>query len=84
MIETAPRKINEYLQVRARVISKVCHVIALSEYSRRYGSNSKRKLLIGVVFKISGDKLASSHLRMSLHAHFDLGGGMLTSSKINL
>ena len=29
MIETVPRKINGCLQVRARVIAKVCHVIAL-------------------------------------------------------
>ena len=84
MVETAPRKINECLQVGARVIAKTCHITALSECSRRYGSNSKSKLLIGVVFKISGDKLASGHLRMSLHARFNLGGGILKSSKINL
>ena len=84
MVETAPRKINECLQVGARVIAKTCHITALSECSRRYGSNSKSKLLIGVVFKISGDKLASGHLRMILHARFDLGGGILKSSKINL
>ena len=84
MVETTPRKINECLQMGARVIAKACHVTTLSECSRRYGSNSNRKLLIGVVFKISGDKLASSHLCMSLHARFDLGGGILTSSKINL
>jgi len=50
MVEIAPRK-NEYLQVGARVIAKVCHVTALSECSRRYGSNSKSKILIGVVLK---------------------------------
>ena len=50
MVETAPRK-NEYLLVEARVIAKVCHVTALSECSRRYGSNSKSKILIGVVLK---------------------------------
>ena len=66
------------------MIAKACHVTNLSECSRRYGSNSKSKLLIGVVFKISGDKLASSHLRINLHARFDLGGGILKSSKINM
>ena len=66
------------------MIAKVCHVTALSECSRRYGSNSNSKLLIGVVLKISGDKLASDHLRMNIHTHFDLGGGILKSSKINL
>ena len=84
MVETTPRKINECLQMGARVIAKACHVTTLSECSRRYGSNSNRKLLIGVVFKISGDKLASGHLRMSLHARFDLEGGILKFSEINL
>ena len=73
MVETAPRK-NEYLQVGTRVVAKACHVTSLSEFSRRYGSNRREKLLIGVVFKISGGKLASGHLRMNLHAPFDLRG----------
>ena len=84
MVETAPRKINECRQVGARMIAKAYYVASLSEYSRRCGLNSKSNLLIGVVFKISGDKLASGHLRMILHARFDLGGGILKSSKINL
>ena len=66
------------------MIAKACYVTALSECSRRYGSNSKSKLLIGIVFKISGDKLASGHLRMNVYARFELGGGILKSSKINL
>ena len=84
MVETAPRKKNECLQVGARVIAKACHVTNLSECSRRYGSNSKNKLLIGVVFKTSGDVLTSGHLRMNVHARFELGGGILKSCKINL
>ena len=66
------------------MITKACHVTSLSECRRKYGSNSKNKLLIGVVLKISGDKLASGHLRINLHSRFDLGGGDLKSSKINL
>ena len=66
------------------MIANACHVTSLSECSRRYDSNSKSEILIGVVLKISGDKLASGHLRMSLHACFDLVGGILKSSKINL
>ena len=44
MVETAPKKKNECLKVGARVIANACHVTALSECSRRYGSNSKNKL----------------------------------------
>ena len=49
----------------------------MSDCSRRYGSASKTKLLIGVVFKLSGDKLPSGHLRINFHARFDLGGEKL-------
>ena len=66
------------------MISKARQVTSLSECSRRYGSNSKSKLLIGIVFKTSGDKLATSHLRMNVHARFELGGGIFKSFKINL
>ena len=75
---------NEGIQVGARLVAKICHIKTLSECSRRYGSNSKSKLLIGAVFKTSGDKLASGDLRMHIHARFDLGGEILKSSKINL
>ena len=66
------------------MIAKACQVTTLSECSRRYGSNSKSKLLVGIVYKISGDKLASGHLRINVHARFELGGGILKSSKIFL
>ena len=66
------------------MIAKACHVTAFSECSRRYGSNSKNELLFRVVFKISGDKLTSGHLRINVHARFELGGEILKSSKINL
>ena len=66
------------------MIAKAYHITALSECGRRYGSNSKNKFLICVVFKTSGDLLTSDHLRMNVHARFELGGGILKSSKINL
>ena len=84
MVETVHRKENEYLYVGARVTTKACHVANFSEYSRRYGSASKTKFLIGVVFKMSADKLPSGYLRMSVHARFDIGGGVLKVSKVNL
>ena len=45
---------------------------------------SKTKLLIGVVFKISSDRLPSGHLRMYIHAKFDLGWDISKISKVNL
>ena len=84
MVETAPRKQKEYLQTGARVITTVYHVTKLSECSRRYGSVSKTKLVMRIVFKISGDKLPSDHLRMNVRARFDIGGGVLKLFKVNL
>ena len=63
---------------------KASHVTCMSDCSRRYGSASKTKLLIGVVFKISSDRLPSGHLRMHIHAKFDLGGDISKISKVNL
>ena len=59
------------------MIAKACQVTALSECSKRYGFNSKSKLLIGIVFKTSGDKLTSGYLRMNVYAHYEFGGGIL-------
>ena len=84
MVETAPRKRKEYLQNGARVITTVYHVTKLSECSRRYGSVSKTKLVMRIVFKISGDKLPSDHLRMNVRARFDIGRGVLKLSNVNL
>ena len=83
MAERVPFKKNECLQIGSRVIAKACHVTNISECNRRYGSASKSKLLIVVVFKTSGDKLPSGHLRMNIHARFDLGGDISKISKIN-
>ena len=44
----------------------------------------KPNFLIGVVFKISSDRLPSSHLRMNVHAIFNLGGGFSNILKVNL
>ena len=52
--------------------------------SRRYGSGSKTKLLIGVVFKISDDKLSSGHLRINVHSRFDLESENIKISNVNL
>ena len=84
MDKTATSYKNANLNVGSRVIVKACLVTALSECRRRYGSNSKTKSLIGTVFKISGDKLPTGHLRMNVHARFDFGGGIFKSSKINM
>ena len=54
MADTALRNKNECFQVGARVIANICQVTYHSECSRTYGSASKSKFLIGVVFKISG------------------------------
>ena len=66
------------------MIVEACHVIDLSEYSRRYGSASKINHLIGIVFKISADKLPLGYLRMNVRARFDIGGGVLKLFKVNL
>ena len=84
MSERVPFKKNEMCVSGARVIAKAIHVTNLSECNRRYGSAANSKLLIGVVFKTSGDKLPSGHLRMNIHARFDLGGDISKISKINL
>ena len=66
-----------------RIIAKASHITCMSEYSLRYGLSSKIKLLIGVVFKISGDKLLSDRLCINIHARFDLGGENIKISKVN-
>ena len=66
------------------MIAKVCHVANLSECSRRQCLVSKIKLLIGVVFKISADKLPPDYLHMNIHARFGIGGSILKISKVNL
>ena len=84
MAETVPSKKNGCTKFGARVITKASHLTCVSECNRRYGSASKTKLLIGVVFKISSDRLPSGHLRMHIHAKFDLGGDISKISKVNL
>ena len=84
MAETVPFKKNEMCVLGARVIAKANLVTNISECNRRYGSAAKSKLLIGAVFKISSDRLPSGHLRMIIHARFDLGGDISKISKINL
>ena len=84
MAETVPYKKNEMLVLGARVIVKANLVTNISECNRRYGSAAKSKLLIGVVFKVSSERLPSGHLRMSIHARFELGGDISKISKVNL
>ena len=43
-----------------------------------------KKLFIGIVFKISSDRIPSGDLRMKIHTSFDLGGGGSKISKVNL
>ena len=66
MAGMVPHKNNGCTEEDAKIIAKASHVTCMSDCSRRYGSASKTKLLIGVVFKISGDKLPSGHLRFDL------------------
>ena len=66
----------------ARIISKVSHVTCMSECNRRYDSTPLNKLLIGVVFKISGDTLPSGLLRINVHAHLILEVKILSFQKL--
>ena len=74
MTGTASPKKKGCTEVDARVITKASHVTCMLEFSRRYGLACKTKLLIGVLCKITSGKLPSSHLRINVHARFDLGG----------
>ena len=84
MMGMVPHKKNGCTEVGARIIAKVSHVTCMLECSRRYGSASKTQILIGAVFKISGDKLPSVYLCINVHVQFDLGGEHIKISKVNL
>ena len=84
MAETVPSKKNGCNKFGAREIENAPHITCVSVCNHRYGSASKTKILIGVVFNISSDRLPSGHLRMNVHAKFDLGRDILNISKVNL
>ena len=77
MTGTVSPKKNGCTEVGARVIVKSSHVTCMLECSRIYRLAYKTKLLIGVICKITGDKLPSGHLRINVHTRFDLGGDVL-------
>ena len=84
MTGTASPKKKGCTEVDARVITKASHVTCMLEFSRRYGLACKTKLLIGVLCKITSGKLPSSHLRINVHARFDLGGDIFKFFKVDL
>ena len=84
MTGAASSKKNGCTEVGARVITKTSHITCMSECSRRYASTCKTKLLIGIVCKITGDKVPSGHLPINVYARFDLEGSVSKLSKVNL
>ena len=59
-----------------------CHVTSLSECSRRYGSNAKRKRVTGVVQEVEKRPTKNNRTSCYIHGEFDLGGGVKKRSSV--
>jgi hypothetical protein len=69
--------------IGGQVHAKACHVTALSECARRYGSEKKVKLVPGTVVNIDLVSNPSSNRTTTfITANYDLGGGMIKQKRL--
>ena len=67
--------------VGATVHALAVHVTALSECTRRYGSNNKKKLLDGVVIRVDTKRTQTGRTSTTVVAEYQLGSDGVTKTK---
>jgi hypothetical protein len=67
--------------VGSTVHALACHVTALSECTRRYGSNNKKKLLDGVVIRVETKPTPTGRTSTIIVANYKLGSDGVTKLK---
>jgi hypothetical protein len=68
-----------------RVQAKALHVSNLSECARRYGSNKSTKMLLGTVVEVTNVvNPESGRTSTFITADYDLGGGTIKQTKLNI
>lgn len=71
--------------VGSEVHAKACHVTAMAECARRYGALKASKMLNGSVMSVENIRNATTNRTTTLvTAIYDLGGGAMKCSKINI
>ena len=67
--------------IGATVHALAAHVTALSECTRRYGSNNRKKLLDGVVIRVDTKRTQTGQTSTTVVAEYQLGSDGVTKTK---
>jgi hypothetical protein len=67
--------------IGATVHALAAHVTALSECTRRYGSNNRKKLLDGVVIRVDTKRTQTGRTSTTVVAEYQLGSDGVTKTK---
>jgi hypothetical protein len=67
--------------IGATVHTLAAHVMALSECTRRYGSNNRKKLLDGVVIRVDTKLTRTGRTSTTVVAEYQLGSDGVTKMK---
>ena len=72
--------------IGTKIETKAVYVTSLAECSRRYGANKKTRILVGTVLEVEiGPKATTlGRCRTFVVARFDLGGGAMKVTTINI
>lgn len=74
-----PRKV-----IGAKVLAKAIHVTCLAESTRRYGSNAKEKMVLGIVLEVIMTKTANNRNNASIAAKYDFGDNVFKVKTLNI
>jgi hypothetical protein len=72
-------------KIGGRVTAKACHVVFLGECARRYGALKTTKVIVGTVVEVTTTRKPQTNRTSTfVTADFDLGGGAVKRSTLNI
>jgi hypothetical protein len=72
-------------KIGAQVTAKACHVVHLSECARRHGALRTTKVVVGTVVEVNNTRKApNNRVSTFITADFDIGGGSVKRSTLNI